>query len=232
MVSRKRNSGAVQVVALGVVGASSVYMLGLSMLAEHRSKQLDRDVLRALSGVRASPRTHLSPPVRDGRNTSPRLRELAMPHDVTVAWDDRKREIIAQASRGDIAIGRDRFGDFYIALPQTTIHDFEFSRRRSPTPDFAKRNGRCPRVWERPWALGQIDDPVFGSYGVLVEDGRAEIYRYDGRTWVRTGNTATWNAARGRLEGASIDPEMLKGIERAVLASPKARHAFVRGHVA
>lgn len=217
---RKHNPGAAQLAVVGVMGAGSAMALGRGYLAERRSRALDRELLATLAPWRLPLDTRLSPPVA-GVHGAPRLHELGPAEILTPQWDDRKRELIAQARSGDIRVGTDRRGVHYLARPGQVPVEVEFSRQ------FAKRNDArgAGAVRAAPWAFAQYDDPRTGSWGVLIDGGTATLYRYDGASW-RPSGPARWNENRGRLEGASAPPEVLSGIARAVLEAPAARDAL------
>lgn len=134
---RKHNPGAAQLAVVGVMGAGSAMALGRGYLAERRSRALDRELLATLAPWRLPLDTRLSPPVA-GVHGAPRLHELGPAEILTPQWDDRKRELIAQASSGDIRVGTDRRGVHYLSLPGRTPVEVEFSRQFM---------GRKPNRW-------------------------------------------------------------------------------------
>lgn len=219
---RKPNPGtdAAQLAVMGAMGIGSAMALGRGYLAERRSRALDRELLRALALWRLAPETRLSPPVA-GVHVSPRLRELVPGGIPTPEWDDRKRELIAQARSGDIRIGTDHRGAPFLSLPGHVPVEIEFSRLGRKRND--ARGARS--VQSAPWAFAQYDDVRTGSWGVLIDAGAATLYRYDGASWRPVG-PARWNESRGRLEGASVPTAVLSGIARAVLETPAARDAL------
>lgn len=224
----KANHGAAQIAVVGLIGAGSAITLGRGYLAERRSKALDGELIRALKGWRLDPSVRLSPPGGTD-NFSPRLRDLADPHTLTTAFDDRKRQLLAQAASGDIHVGTDRRGMLYLGLPGRPPVVVEFSRRYSKRNDASAAASAAASsaglATAEPWAFAQYDDPVFGSWGVAIEVDGAELYRFDGATW-RPSGRASWNITRGRLEHASAPEVVVNGLDRAVLASPRAKDAL------
>lgn len=111
-------NGTTELALAAVMGAGAVGHLAHSIRAEWRAKALDARVVRALAPWRLAESTRIAPP-RNGTSvsTAPRLRDLADRSVVTPAWDARKRELIEQASVGDVSVFRDAAGVVCLAPP-------------------------------------------------------------------------------------------------------------------
>lgn len=113
----KRN-GTAELALAAVMGVGAASHIAQSIRADWRAKALDTGVIRALAPWRLADSTRIAPP-RNGASvsTAPRLRDLADRSVLTTAWDARKREIIEQASVGDVSVFRDAAGSACLAPP-------------------------------------------------------------------------------------------------------------------
>lgn len=196
--ARKHNPGAAQLAVVGIMGAGSAMALGRGYLAERRSRALDRELLATLAPWRLPPDTRLSPPVA-GVHGAPRLRELGPAEILTPQWDDRKRELIAQARSGDVRVGTDRRGVHYLARPGQVPVEVEFSRQ------FTKRNGASAPRWTPSAEHPKRIEAFVGPLRVDVEPA-AEVMRQrrDGR-WVKGRGRAGYVIA---VDDGGADPSV------------------------
>ncbi len=211
------NDGTAGLILTSAVGLGTVAALGRGFLRERESKRLDATLLRALAPFGLPAEARLAPS-GDGP-AAPRLRDLADPHTYSVAYDARKRELLTQVARRAVDVSTDARGIPYLTAPGEVGYAFEPSRRYEVKfNDIARAKGV--------WASAQWNDPLYGSWGIVVRTGNgADLYHYTrARTWELVGR-GTWNLARGRAEGFSVAPTVIEGVSAAILAQPGANLA-------